>query len=242
MLQVALVEDSGDAAETVKAYLDRLSAEKGLECRLVWFDNPVNFLEKYSVDYDIIMLDIQMPGMNGMDLARKIRERNATVPLIFITNMAQYAIKGYEVDASDFIVKPVSYFDFALKFERVVKKLDRAADNTKIAVGNGGSVTYIAARDVRYIEVLKHRLKYYTADGEYETSGSLVKTQSMLEAHDFVRCNNYCLVNLRYVFGVKGYTLTLLTGRGDEKTEIMISQPRKKEFMQKLNDYFRKNN
>ena len=135
MLQVALVEDSGDAAETVKAYLDRLSAEKGLECRLVWFDNPVNFLEKYSVDYDIIMLDIQMPGMNGMDLARKIRERNATVPLIFITNMAQYAIKGYEVDASDFIVKPVSYFDFALKFERVVKKLDRAVTIRKSLSG-----------------------------------------------------------------------------------------------------------
>lgn len=239
MLKVVLVEDSAEATDTVKAYLQRYSSEKGLEYKFVWYDSPVKFISRETLDYDIILLDIQLPSMNGMDLARKIRERDESVPIIFITNMAQFAIKGYEVAASDFIVKPVSYFDFAMKFERVVKKIQKT-DDVKITVSSGGSTRYISARDVYYVEVMKHRLMYYTADGMYESNGSLVKTQGMLEPYDFVRCNNYCLVNLRYVFGVKGYTLTVLTGSPDKKAEIVISQPRKKEFMQKLNDYYRR--
>lgn len=241
MLKVVLVEDNVEAMETVKAYLERYSEENGLQYRFTWFDNPINFLTKYNLDYDVIFLDIQMPNMNGMDLAHKIREKDDAVPLIFITNMAQFAIKGYEVGASDFIVKPVSYYDFSLKFERVVKKLVKQSDEIRIAVSSGGSTKYVFARDVRYVEVLKHRLKYYTTDGEFDASGSLSKMQTLLEPLDFVRCNNYCLVNLRYVFGVKGYTLTVFTGRGDEKVELVISQPRKKEFMQKLNDFYRRN-
>lgn len=240
MLQVVLVEDNSDAAETVKSYLEKYSKEKGLQYNLLWFNNPIIFLEKYSLDFDMILLDIQMPTLNGMDVAHEVRKKNSTVPIIFITNMAQYAIKGYEVNASDFMVKPVSYFDFAMKFERVLKNVLKAENNPKIAVGSGGAIKHIAVKDIYYIEVLKHKLKYYTADGEYESAGSLVKMQGMLEVHDFARCNNYCLVNMRYVFSVKGYTLTLMSGYGDKKVDIAISQPRKKEFMQKLNDYFRR--
>lgn len=240
MFKIVLVEDNVEAMETVKRYLERFSEEKQVRCRFFWFEKPLDFLTKYNSDYDLILLDIQMPGMNGMDLAHRIREKDGGVPIIFITNMAQFAIKGYEVEAADFIVKPVSYFDFAMKLERVLKKIERSFDEVKIAVSSGGATTYISARNVKYVEVLKHRLKYYTVDGDYEATGTLVKTQALLEPLDFVRCNNYCLVNLRYVFGVKGYTLTLTDGNG-RKTEIMISQPRKKEFMQKLNDYYRRN-
>lgn len=241
MIRIAMVEDETAAMESIQTYLDKFSKEKGLNCQLVWFDNPVDFLSKYDKDFDLVLMDIKLPDMNGMEAARKLREMDDSVALIFVTNMAQFAIKGYEVDAVDFIVKPVTYYDFALKFARVVKKID-ASDEMKISVVNKGSAKYIAAKDVCFVEVIKHKLLYHTADGVYEVRGTLKKAEETLISNGFAKCNNYCLVNLRCVLGVKGYVLTVSTGHGaKEREEIMISHPRKKAFVTALNEFLREN-
>lgn len=237
MLNIAIVEDEREAMETLKAYLERFSSERGIPCRPIWFDNPINFLSKYNSSYDLVLLDIELPDLNGMDAARKLREMDGGVALIFVTNMAQYAINGYEVDADDFVVKPVSYFDFAMKLDRVLKKIDVKSD-AKIAVSNDGAVKYIAVKDIRYVEVIKHKLLYHTHDGSFEIRGTLKKAEPILLENNFVKCNNYCMVNLPYVSGVKGYVLTVSYGHGSKKfDELLISHPRKKEFVKALNRY-----
>ena len=80
--------------------------------------NPGSSFENYKMIFDIIIFDIDMPGINGIDTARKLREMDSNVTIIFVTNIAQYAINGYEVDAVDYILKPVSYYDFSMKFHR----------------------------------------------------------------------------------------------------------------------------
>ena len=79
-------------------------------------------MSDYKPVYDIIFLDIDMPTMNGIELAKYIRKMDGEVSIVFVTNMAKYAINGYEVDADDFIVKPVRYGNFKLKLDRVIKK------------------------------------------------------------------------------------------------------------------------
>lgn len=236
MLKIVLVEDNEEAKETVVAYLERYAQENGTEYNLTWFDHPMNFLDRFRSNYDVVLMDIQLPDMNGMETAHRLREVDPNVPLVFITNMAQYAIKGYEVDASDFIVKPISYYDFALKFERLLKKVKKN-DDFKLMLEGGKK--YIPIDEVRYVEVYKHKLQFHLSDGTIEARGSLSKVEEQLAERGFARCNNYCLVNLRCVLGIKGYVLTVSAGAGGGTDEIQISQPRKKDFLRRFNEYLR---
>lgn len=237
MLTIAIVDDEKNMADALKEILTRYGAERGIELHADWFSNPVTFLTQYTDRYDLVLLDIDMPDLNGLDTAKKLREMDDTVSLIFVTNMRQYAINGYGVNADDFIVKPVSYFDLAMKLDRIRKKdLRRTTD--VVPVKNDGSVKFISVKDVRYVEVLKHRLIYHTLDGDYEERGTLKKLEPIFMKNHFARCNNYCLVNLRFVEGIEGFSVIVSYGYGSEqKEEIVISHPRKKEFVTALGRY-----
>ncbi|MFA6829299.1 MAG: LytTR family DNA-binding domain-containing protein [Bacilli bacterium] len=234
MLHIAMIEDEEKAKDVITSYLDRFFGEKKGQFSSEWFSNPLEFLKRDSHEFDLVFLDIEMPEMNGMDVAKKIRETNENVALIFITNIAQYAIKGYEVEAMDYIIKPVSYYDFALKIERVINKLKKN-DEGKISILCEGESLFLLYKNIVYVEVMKHNLIYHTADKEYVVRSSMKKIEDVFLTNGFAKCNNYCLVNLAFVRGVKGYDLLLSVG-GKEST-ILISHPRKKEFVHSLNKY-----
>ncbi len=237
MLHVAIVDDDQKIANLLETFLKRYTDDGKAEFSVDWYSNPVNFLTAYTNRYDLVFLDIELPDMNGMDVARKMREMDAAVALIFVTNMRQYAINGYEVDADDFIVKPVTYYDFAMKLDRVLKKIDKK-EEVKITINDDGIVKYLPINTIRYVEVYHHRLSYHTSEGVFEARGSLNKIESLFIENNFSRCNNYCLVNLRYVKGLDGYTLFVGYGQNSkEYDQITISHPRKKEFVAALNKY-----
>ena len=123
MVNIAIVEDDKDQAQLLESALARYSDEFRVPLRTTVFYNAMAFLSKYSGDYDIVFMDILMPMMNGMDASRILREKDDKVMVIFVTNMQQYAIQGYEVGAFDFILKPIRYPEFKLKFTRAVSKL-----------------------------------------------------------------------------------------------------------------------
>ena len=240
MLRVAIVEDETEAKEVISAHLKRYCGEKNIPYQLVWYNNGLDFLAVYNKNFDVVLLDIMLPDINGMGTARKLRDMDNSVALVFVTIMAQYAIKGYEVDAADFMVKPVSYYDFAMKFEHVLRHIDFDGE-VKLCLNNKGELKYLSAKDIRYVEVIRHNLIYHTGGGSHETRGTLKKLEEQLRPADgFVRCNNYCLVNLRYVTGISGYELSLSTGvAGSEREVLQISHPRKKGFVTALNEYLR---
>ena len=115
MFKVAIVEDSIKDFTLLKSYLEQYEKENNIEFNIQCFENGIRFLDKFSANYDIIFMDIDMPYMNGLEVSKKIREIDKTVVLIFVTNLSQYAVNGYEVEALDYIVKPISYFNFSIK-------------------------------------------------------------------------------------------------------------------------------
>ena len=242
MYQIAIVDDDARDAALLRSLLCRYAEESGCgELRITCSEDGAAFLRGFTPAYDIVFFDIDMPGINGIEAAKKLREVAPDIAIVFVTNMAQYAIKGYEVEADDFVVKPVGYYDFSMKLDRVLKKLN-GKDEDRIVVNNDGVLKYIAVRDIRYVEVIKHKVAYHTVEGVYEARGTLKKAEAQLPEGTFAKCNNYCLVNLRYVSSVKGYNVTLSRGRGErECDELPISHPRKKDFVKALGRYLGEN-
>ena len=227
---VAIVEDSPAEAELLRSYFARFTKEHGVEFTLTCFASGEEFLNKYRPAYDLVLMDIGLPGHNSVETAAALRERDRSVTLIFVTNMAQFAVKGYEVDAFDFVVKPVGYSNFALKLQRALNKLDTRRD-TEVLVTLSDSMVRLAASQIKYIEISGHRMVYHTTDGELYAYGNLKEVEASLGGGMFARCNNCYLVNLNYVRAVQGHTVTV----GSD--ELQISRPRRKAFIQALNDY-----
>ena len=123
MIRIAIVEDEPVASETLKNMIIKFMSENvvSAEFDIAEFSDAETFLGNFS-EYEVIFLDIQMSGMSGMDAAREVRKRNEKVLIVFVTNMAQYAVESYEVEAYDFILKPLSYGNFFMKFRRILKK------------------------------------------------------------------------------------------------------------------------
>ena len=121
MFRIAVIEDENSVADTLKEYIDRFFSEAKKDYTVNHFDNAIKFLDQYKCEYDLILMDINLPGLDGMSAISKLREKDKEVKVIFVTSLAQYAIKGYEVNAFDFVIKPVNYYNFALKLNRVIE-------------------------------------------------------------------------------------------------------------------------
>lgn len=227
---IAIVEDEAAEAEILRSYFDRYSKENGTTFTITHFVSAETFLNRYRPVYDLILMDICLPKTNGMTAAVRLREIDQAVPLIFVTNMAQFAVKGYEVDAFDFVVKPVSYANFALKIRRLLSRLNARREG-EILVTLSDHMVRLSASQITYIEISGHRIVYHTTGGEVNAYGNLKEVEAILDASVFVRCNSCYLVNLRYVQAIQG-NMVVVAGN-----PLQISRPRRKAFIQALNDY-----
>lgn len=231
MLNIAIIEDEIKTQELLKSYFADFTKQSGEVFQISCFDNPITFLSNYKANYDIVLMDIELPHMNGMEASHKLREMDKAVTLIFVTNMAQFAVEGYSVNAFDYIVKPISSDDFSLKLERAILRI-KSNDDPKIKILVNYAVKLISVSQLKYVEVIGHKLVYHTLDGEdYPTTGTLKDVETKLRGKGFAKCNSCYLVNLRHVSDVDGQTVTV----GGEV--LQISYPKRKDFMRALNDF-----
>ena len=125
MIRIAIVEDEAAYAEQLEGFLHRYEEEKKEAFEITRFSDGDSIVHNYKAKYDIILMDIQMKFMDGMSAAGKIRKSDTEVIIIFITNMRQYAILGYAVDALDYVVKPISYFAFSERLGKAIERIHR---------------------------------------------------------------------------------------------------------------------
>ena len=230
MIKIAIVEDDKEQADLLTQYLNKYGKERQCEFGITHFDRAEKFLENCNGNFDIVFMDIELPDGNGMDVVRKMRETDKTTLVIFVTNLAQYAVKGYEVRAFDFIVKPIAYYNFTLKFSSALDSLETKKEIEIWIKTREGRIKLSASRIV-YVEVVKHYLTYHTKDGNFTALGSIGNAADELKGSSFSFCNRCYLVNLKYVTQVT-QTQTLVNGEW-----LQISRPKRADFLKDLNDY-----
>lgn len=232
---IAIVEDEDSAADKLVESIKRYQSEYDCEFNVVRFTDASEFLKDYKAIYAVVFMDIQMPKSNGMDAAFELRKLDKAVSLIFITNLMQYAQKGYEVDAVGYILKPFAYYDFALKFRKALDKYVMV-EYRDIVLDIAGGMVRISCDRLMYVEIIKHRLYYHLVDDVIQTTGVLSVVEKQLESRGFLRCNSCYLVNPQFVISVKGQTVTV----GND--ELAISRPRRAAFLTKLAQWFASGN
>lgn len=228
MLKVAIVENEPEQAELLAGYVRRYAAENGEECSAVIWLSGLDFVSDYAGGYDAVFMDIRMPLLDGMSAAEKLRETDEHVPLVFVTNMAQFAIKGYKVGALDFLVKPVGYFDFALELRKIARLKARSAGDF-MWVTASGALRRVPIAEISYIEILNHNVSVHTDGGVISFRGTLKEIEEKLTGKPFSRCDNCFIVNLRRVVGVEGDTVIM-----DQGDKLHASRLRKKGFLADL--------
>ncbi len=230
MIRTAIVEDNPEHAQTISGFLHRYADECGRSVETEFFGSGAEFLEGYGKGYDIVFLDIELPGKDGMHVAAELRAVDRSVLIIFVTNLAQYAVNGYDVQAFDFIVKPIKYYNFAMKLRRAFECLDNSCKR-KIWVTTRQGKQMIDADKLKYVEVMQHTLVFHMKGETVSGTGTLKSVQTALAGLPFALCNRCYLVNLHFVTQIDGNTVCV----GGEMLQISI--PKKKEFYCALNKY-----
>ena len=230
MIRIAIVEDETLFVEQLQNYIRRYQEESGREIRISVFADGEDITENYNGEYDIILMDIQMRFMDGMTAAEKIRELDQEVIIMFITNMVQYAVRGYQVDAMDYVVKPVEYFAFSQKLDKAIGRLQKKTQIT-ITIPTEHGLQKMPVSDVYYIESRGHNAIYRTVRGEFVARAALKELEDTLGEYGFFRCGKGFLVNMKRVDGVIGNDCIV------HEEKIPISRIRKKEFMEQLIQY-----
>lgn len=233
MAHIVIVEDEKASVRKLKDYLEQYEQENQVTFKTTVFRDGMDILDAYSPDFDIILMDIMLPHLDGMKTAKRIREKDSEVVIIFITNMANYAIHGYEVNALDFVVKPVKYFQFAVKLKKALETVQEKKEKF-LFLPVDGEKRKISVRDIYYMETYKHNLHVHTKDGVIEFYGTLQAMENELESCYFVRCHSGYLVNLYHVTSFRDdYVIA-----GNEK--IPVSRPKKKAFQKAVMEYIGK--
>ena len=226
MTNIGIIEDNPADLDNLKNLLETYAIQKGYPVKLDSFASGEEFLSSKRRGYDLIFMDMQLGGMDGIETSRKLRESNPDVVIVIVTSLMQYAIRGYSIKASDYLLKPLEYDRFAEKMDEFCKLIQNKRKYIVIKTENG--LTKIRISAIAFLEVFGHRL-YMVHGGKRErVISTLSKMESELAPYGFAKCNKCYLVNLAMVEGIYGDDVEV------SGSLLKISRREKADFIQKL--------
>ena len=233
MIRIAICDDNAQTCALLHGYARRLAEEEGFPISIQTFTGGDELLRRYPERLDLLILDVQMPGINGIETARELRCFDREVTLVFMTNFAQYAIDGYSVQAYQYLLKPVAYSRFRKELAPILRQKIRQKGEG-FCIKNDQGVFHVSVRQILYVETTVSKNVLVHLEGETITAYmSLRQAETELGSSGcFYRCHNSYLVNFNYVRSIQKDDVILSNGK-----RIPVSRQRRKEMVDRFMDY-----
>lgn len=233
MYKIAICDDEKALIDELKKSLKKYADETDKTFCFFEFHDGTELLANYQPDFDLLFMDIRMEKLNGLKTAEEIRRTDHGVGLFFLTSLSQYVWKGYEYGAVNYLLKPLKYPRLKLELDRFFS-LYQGRGEPYLSFANGTGKFKVPYKDLRYAETSKRNVLLHFQDQEQVIYKSMKEIASVLEPQrQFARCHASFIVNMAYVKSMENLELCLTTGE-----RIPVSQPKRKEFMEKLTDYW----
>lgn len=208
MINIVICEDELHYRVNIKDMLGDILSTYSINYKIYEFSSGEELLSNYPKDLDILIMDIQMKIINGMDTARKIREFDQNLEIIFMTSFSEFMQEGYEVKAYRYILKPISERKISRNILPCINEIMKKKNNY-LTINVKNYVDRIKIDSIVYIETDRPNILIYTNDNKYTTKMSISKIDKILREHGFFRCHNSYIVNLKLVESMNSNTLKI---------------------------------
>lgn len=232
MILLAIVDSNLQDAQMLEKCVECYMKKKDIGYLSHRYDGGVEFIRSRT-NYDIVLTDIQLKDMDGLDAARFLRIVNKDAALIFVTQKAEMAVRGYKVNAMDFILKPIDQPMIDCAMERALKGIPKCRESF-FALKTPDSIVSLSIYSIYYVEVYGHELVYHTQHGDYKVRGRLREAREKLKDGYFIQCSRSHLVNVHHMQGLYGDYL-MING-----TNVPVTKVHHKEIKQAYLEYLGK--
>ena len=235
-MKLAVCDNEISQISQVTELLSAYRAQKGIDLRWSAFQSGFALLSALDSgeDFDAVLLDIYMEGMNGMEAARQIRAVNSSMHIVFLTSSPLFAVESYTVEAADYLLKPIAQQRLFLTLDRLVSRISTNGAHGFTVKDTDGRITRILLDQLMYLEAMGHYAVLHHANGT--TTRTLtafsVLMEQLLPHADFIQSHRSYVVNLRYVHRIGKHELVMLNG-----TQIPLPKSRHQQLTDRFHDY-----
>ena len=195
-INIAICDDKPEQTEYLKMLVSAWANENNTDITVGMFNSAENFKSAWSKNakFNVLLLDIQMSGQNGVELAKEIRKSDEKMSIIFITGYADYISEGYDVSALHYLIKPID----ADRFYLILNKAKKSIKKSNTAIFLPEINTRVLTDDIMCIESFDHILEIKTTDEKLAVKIPMYELEAQL-GEDFIKCHRGCIVNLKYI-------------------------------------------
>jgi DNA-binding LytR/AlgR family response regulator len=237
-VKIAICDDDKFELEKAKNTVDEfiISKQSDHEITVDTFENGSDLLchiDKYK-GFDLLILDIIMPGMNGIELAAEIRRNNSHCKIIFLTSSSEFAVSSYSVNAFYYLLKPFSDTELKSLLSKTLAEMEKE-ESSSIVVKVKGKLTRLQIHTLQYVESVKHTIFFHLHSSEVISCYSTMNefNDILLSDKRFAKCHKSFIVNMDYVLSISNKDFTLI-----DKTLIPISRQVYQQVKKQYIDYF----
>lgn len=211
-MKIAICEDQREEAGWLKKQIEDWGLRKSIPAIITLYENAKQFWFDYDPEkyFDVLILDVEMPGENGISLARQLRQKQDDIPIIFVTGAIEYMSEGYDVQAVHYLLKPVDKNKLEECLQRVYEKLE--AEEPPFVINTNKGVIRLTQKEIIKIESFSRYCIYTTLKGEYQVNISLKDAMKDLKKEHFAYTHRGILVNLKHVETITREQVTLTQG------------------------------